>query len=734
MENIEPNPANEKYTPWDYKRGNYEAYFKKWVDEKGDESHIARKIQGAEVQEDIIGLDVGINWDHEKGIITSINFIVENNEIKLGDIFSTSPYGLIKKNRTGIGATTLELKAPRNSIIVLPTKALAFEKTLTGRSDDGKYHYVYVGSKVIDAPLDMPSLDSYLLDNEITHKKILVVADSLPKVIKRIGNTVYKDYFFMIDEIDLFQSDSTYRPALEAVIDYYFEFDKRNRCMVSATMQGFTNPKINEEPIIEVLYKEPQQRNIDLIHTNEPLLIAKEKIEELFRDTDEKIVIAYNKVKYIRYIIELLDEPCKSECAILCSSQSSHHAGKYYDELIDGKLNKRITFLTCSYFAGIDIYDRFHLLSISNVELIYTLLSPDRYTQIAGRCRDKSGLYSETIIYNTMALNANERQGINEYKEYLLHYTHDIQEFINHAKELESKYFSTKDSFRRLLSDKFSEIKTEILEKSKKTYFGSVEVSLVRQNIVTKKFEPSYFVIDSITESLHLRKELYVEPATLFDLLKKQHNIIKYLQNENRELTVQQQGILKIANEEYKNIDKEYLDALICEIFGYYEEGVLENRWHILERKATRDQKEFLRRIKKLSAYLSIEYLIQNVSMWNHKTEFRHYNNAVIFWALADDHVFKSDMQGKFKEGHEYTSDEIKDKINEVYRTHFNEEIPKNIQVRIFRGYFEAKRIDNRRGIYKLLSYNKLGFTQKPLSIIKGDADWKRLIEFSWKD
>ena len=63
------------------------------------------------------------DW-HKEWQIEKVYFTMPQDDAKLSDVFETTPYGLIKKNRTGVGATTLELKCPRNSIIVVPTKAL----------------------------------------------------------------------------------------------------------------------------------------------------------------------------------------------------------------------------------------------------------------------------------------------------------------------------------------------------------------------------------------------------------------------------------------------------------------------------------------------------------------------------------------------------------------------------------------------------------------------------------
>ena len=72
-------------------------------------------------------------------IITDIPLGV-SNQYYLSNHFNQLPYGLIDKSITGLGATTLEMKAKRNSIIVTPTKNLAYSKY----SKDPK-NYLYVG-------------------------------------------------------------------------------------------------------------------------------------------------------------------------------------------------------------------------------------------------------------------------------------------------------------------------------------------------------------------------------------------------------------------------------------------------------------------------------------------------------------------------------------------------------------------------------------------------------------
>lgn len=124
-------------------------------------------------------------------------------------------------------------------------------------------------------------------------------------------------------------------------------------------------------------------------------------IEEIATaNPDDKILIAYNSVKGCATIINSLNDNLKSECAILCSSKNEEIT-EYYSDIVEDRLPKRITFMTCTYFVGVDITERFHLITAINVSKPYTILSTDKLQQIAGRCRHPEGLLSETIIYTT---------------------------------------------------------------------------------------------------------------------------------------------------------------------------------------------------------------------------------------------------------------------------------------------------------------------------------------------
>ena len=375
------------------------------IEKNGDK---ITSIQGAELIEPTSELEYHVDEDLEivgNPRIMWLRTIIPDDNLKLSHIFKSTPYGILKKNRTGIGATTLELRSNRNSIIVVPTKALALDKVENSKiQGTEKYAYLYVGGKLINDNKKFQSIHQYLNDHEIPVKKFVVVADSLPKLDTALGASMFTDYFLMVDEIDSYQYDSSYRPALEDVLDYYFLFPSKKRCLVSATVGGFSNKNIAEEPILHIGFNNDVTRKIDLIHTNNVIQATVDKIKNLLiSNPEEKILVAFNAItKGILKIIDQLDPKLQGKCSVMCSPKSSAYIKGYEPEKeLENKLPNQINFMTCTYFVGIDITERFHLISVCSTNLKHSLLSEDRFIQILGRCREKDGVFSESIIYNT---------------------------------------------------------------------------------------------------------------------------------------------------------------------------------------------------------------------------------------------------------------------------------------------------------------------------------------------
>ena len=335
------------------------------------------------VIEDLSGFPVGEAPNKVTGIFANKKHLLSNYLTKM-------PHGLVDKKIPGIGATTLEINSKRNSIIVFPTKALAYSK-------HSKHpNTLYVGSEIKGEKEKVTNqqIEEYLAKDG--YKKLLVVADSLGRLLGIIGKN-YKDYFLMIDVL---QTDNNFRPQLENVIDYYLIFPPKNRCMVTATMKEFSNPHLKTECRFPITWQYNTHRNIDLLHTDN---ITQAVIEKVISHPTEKIFIAYNSILQIRNIIASLHEETRKECAIICSEASIKEAGEYFVPKLgdNDTLPARINFATCCYFTGIDIEDSYHLITVSDVRRSHSMLTLDRMTQIYGRCRGEYKILSDTIVYNT---------------------------------------------------------------------------------------------------------------------------------------------------------------------------------------------------------------------------------------------------------------------------------------------------------------------------------------------
>ena len=130
-----------------------------------------------------IGEGAGIKTIPQDTVITSLDNLlfgrppeVIREEVgdsfwNLADFIDKMPHGIVDKQIPGIGATTLEINSKRNSIIVFPTKALAYGK-------HSKHpNTLYVGSEIKGEKVTNQQIEEYLAKDG--YKKLLVVADSL---------------------------------------------------------------------------------------------------------------------------------------------------------------------------------------------------------------------------------------------------------------------------------------------------------------------------------------------------------------------------------------------------------------------------------------------------------------------------------------------------------------------------------------------------------------------------
>ena len=694
----------------------------------GNDYSSIESLNGATVNLKHTDLDYRINWAKKpagdcEGEITSVDFTMPSNEDWLAGIFDRMPYGLIKKNRTGIGATTLELMADRNSIIVVPTKALASSKKLSGRKTNQYYHYVGGETPKIRK---QPSIKAFLANWSIKPKKFIVVADSLPKLIREIGVRKCKDYFLMVDEIDSYQYDSSYRPNLENVIDCYFNyFQPEQRCLVSATVGQFSDPRINNEPVINVRFSNPKPRKIHLNSTNNVVETTARKIESLSREfPEDKILVAYNFIKYgILSVIKLLREELQQECAVMCSVNSRNHVDRYYAELEDELLPNKITFMTCTYFVGVDIKERFHLISVADVHHPHTLLSEDKLQQIAGRCRHPDGLLSETLIYSTNISSDTESVPETSVKT-MLDDAVSLVSFANSIQQINEKFPKVLPKYNSLTAE-------YIVNHSYKSYDMTGEVRMIRRT-VNGDIQPAYFNIDNLIIQQDLNNSIYRTPSALKDALEKSGYSITYYHSTEHGVSA---GIYKEINEEIKKTDEQQLEEIICSLRDIDSpRGRLEYATTVSE-KCSRKNQTFIYYFMKLQRYVPFDVLTEKLRTLKSKADYERFYKATIIWALDERHPLKCSIRDNFPIGEKLTGNEIERRLSAIWNGLLNMGKLEHNQCYHILSLFCRKSVTTKRiqgnptRVYEIKGYDVNNLGCVPVEYIPADENIHKWLE-----
>lgn len=574
---------------------------------------------------------------------------------KLSQVLDFLPAGFVYKEETGIGATTLELKSERNSIIVEPIK-------ITASSKANEHGALYVGSPTKYHSKKSPKkadIIKYVKDKTIPYKKIVVVADSLPRVIDAIGADVFKDYFLLIDEIDSFQLDSSYRKSMEACIEIYSKFKPENRAMLSATKIDFTDPVLKQEPITEIKYDIKQPRKISVYTTNafEFLGVVIDTITNILqKHPGEKIFVAYNSVSRCLDLAEhLVDNKIisKSEIKILCSSASKKTAKDYYNELDNDVLPSKINFFTSAYFTGFDLNEQYHLITVSGNRNRVHALSDRRMKQISGRSR--KGLLSETIIHDV---------AVGQLKD---DFTED--EFLAAAKDqVEShncmkRHYSKNPLLKMFLND-INEQFLKVLE--------SNELKLIRKD-ENGDFKISYLNIDAALEGIRVRKQLYMQPNDLSNVLVQNGEKVKHKVLHSN--TVVQDKKISIQERDAQVdeiIERLKTNSSTFELEAEISSGVYTS---IQERIA----EDFCKVSRFLEADSTLDLMRDNIIGKRDLREYNRIMNSALFYVLPKKHLHVDRFDVQFPIKGKYTTDEILIRVNNALA---ESQIPKVIKTK----------------------------------------------------
>lgn len=260
---------------------------------------------------------------------------------------------ILNKTITGIGATYSEIKAPRHSIIIEPTRPVIYGKTHDPKHKDDNLKGVCQGvyqDEIADY------IETSLSDNKWI--KILTTPESFGKVqeaFKDLDIDIRFDgYFLLFDECQKMVKDCDYRSDITLPMDLFFEC--RDKAIVSATPPTqYADTRFDNFQMVKLCPDYNYQMDLQLYTTNNVLQRTRELLESL--ESDSPVFFFVNSTDMIWSLMKQLG--VKDESAVFCSEKSVNKLRdlkfrKAYEDW-EVKRMERYNWLTCRFNSAFDI-------------------------------------------------------------------------------------------------------------------------------------------------------------------------------------------------------------------------------------------------------------------------------------------------------------------------------------------------------------------------------------------
>ena len=308
----------------------------------------------------------------------------------LSNVLSEIPTDCILSKRVpGCGATTLELKTNRNSIIIVPNVPVIQSKEKKEPYPKGVYEDVTVSEVV-----------TYLKEN--IRYKIMTTPESFGKIkvaCEKCNINIYSEFFLLMDECHQLVKDVDYRNFIVLPMADFFKF--KNKAMVSATPLGFSDPRLKKFDTLEVRADYDYQQEITVINAYNTTKAIGEYLESHQNGTVCFFVNSITQIYSIMKHFKLLEDS-----TVYCAPKSVTKLKEGYDftnayKEWRAETMKRYNFFTGRFFSAFDLELIYKpdLVIITDPYLSpYTMLDVDTdCIQICGRFR--KGVNSATHIY-----------------------------------------------------------------------------------------------------------------------------------------------------------------------------------------------------------------------------------------------------------------------------------------------------------------------------------------------
>ncbi|MDR0231749.1 MAG: hypothetical protein LBI82_06475 [Dysgonamonadaceae bacterium] len=300
---------------------------------------------------------------------------------------------ILAKTVTGIGATTLEIKSKRHSIIIEPNVPVIKGKKQKHKNLLG----VHEGISVNDI---IPYLEKPLKKGE--YKKIMTTPESFNKVIRAmelLQINYEQDYMLLFDECDKIIKDIDYRETIAFPIENFFLFD--NKAFVSATPILPSDPRFEEQgfQVMKITPDYDYTKKMQLVTTNNVVAVFR-KIMAMCEN--RQVCIFLNSTDTILAIIQKFG--LESQSKVFCSQDSVEklnklgYANAFSDLQFDSKQYVKLaqyTFFTSRFFSAVDIDLQTQPTTVIISGLFYakhSMIDPHTEAiQILGRFRNGTG-------------------------------------------------------------------------------------------------------------------------------------------------------------------------------------------------------------------------------------------------------------------------------------------------------------------------------------------------------
>lgn len=362
------------------------------------------------------------------------------------------PNGVLNKELTGCGATTIALTDKHPTIICSPRNELIKNKAAQ-----------FPDSFLVTAGVYPEDIKKYL--EKTTIPKILISYDSFPKILEVIEDK--QNWRIVVDEFHYILSDASFKSEVSLrLLNDIRQFPYVTYLSATPILDEFLSDLdyFRDIPYWQMDWQDKERIDLVRIKTNRPLSCIMDIVEqykkgnypELQLDNGNLIeskecVVFLNSVTDIANIIKHCDIAANEVNIIVANTEDNKtlisRIGREFTRgyiPLKGEVHKKFTFCTSTAYAGCDFYSECaSTFVVSNCRKLNTSIdiSTD-LIQIAGRQRLESNPFRKKLyfIFNT---DIQEVISDNSFKQ-------NIDDKINMTNEEVSLYNSRGENFKKI--------------------------------------------------------------------------------------------------------------------------------------------------------------------------------------------------------------------------------------------------------------------------------------------